>query len=45
MGAILFPPLSNASAETLTEAVERALTISPEFNAGELSLLEADEGV
>ena len=45
VGAILFPLLSNASAETLTEAVERALTISPELNAGELSLLEADEGV
>ena len=45
LGPLLFTPLFDADAETLREAVERALTGSPEIIAGELSLLEADEGL
>ena len=44
-GLVLFSSLFDADADTLREAVERALTESPEIIAGQLSVLEADEGL
>ena len=44
-GLVLFSSLFDADADTLREAVERALTEIPEIIAGQLSVLEADEGL
>ena len=47
LGSVVFSSMfdADADAETLSEAVERALTESPEIIAGQLSVLEANEGL
>ena len=41
--AVLFYPVANAYSETLEQAVKRALSGSPELNAGQLAVLETEE--
>tara|TARA_B100000745_G_scaffold298610_1_gene247649 strand:- start:115 stop:1422 length:1308 start_codon:yes stop_codon:yes gene_type:complete len=41
--AVLFYPVANAYSETLEQAVTRALSGSPELNAGHLAVLETEE--
>ena len=43
LSAVVFYPVANAYSETLEQAVKRALSGSPELNAGHLAVLETEE--